>query len=60
MPYKDASKLKRSSLDDLTEIETAEFRLFASIEVDALMARLAGASKDFKQTVAQQLVDKLF
>lgn len=60
MSYKDASKLKRSSLDDLTEIEKAEFRMFAGIEVDALMARIANTSRDFKRTVAEQLYEKLF
>lgn len=60
MSYKDASKLKRSSLDDLTEIEMAEFRMFAGIEVDALMARIANTSRDFKRTVAEQLYAKLF
>jgi hypothetical protein len=34
--------------------------MFAGIEVDALMARIANTSRDFKRTVAEQLYEKLF
>jgi hypothetical protein len=59
LPYKDANKLKRSKIEDLTQIELAEFEMYAGIEVDALMARLANASRDFKLTVVEQLYRKL-
>lgn len=60
MAYKNATKLKQSSFEDLTEIEKAEFQMFAGIEVDALMARIANTSRDFKRTIAEQLYSKLF
>lgn len=57
--YKDASTLKKSDLADLTDVERAEFEMFAGIEVESVLARIANTSQDFKKAVAIQLYSKI-
>lgn len=59
MKYKDRKTLLRSDVDDLSEIEVAEFKLIAREEVDGILARLGNSSKDFKHTVALELYRRL-
>jgi hypothetical protein len=57
--YKDATTLKKSRPEELTDIERAEFRMFANIEVDGLMARLSNTSQDFKLQIVDQLYNRI-
>ncbi len=59
MAYKDSSKLKKSKLEDLSEIEVAEFQMFVGMEVEAVLARLGNSGSDFKKAVAVALYSRI-
>lgn len=57
--YKDATTLKRSDYEDLTDIEQKEFLMFAELEADGLLRRITNTSEDFKLAIAKILLRKI-
>ncbi|CAA2143727.1 hypothetical protein [Hyphomicrobium sp. ghe19] len=57
--YKDANTLKRCDYADLTDIEQKEFQMFAELEADGLLRRVANTSTDFKLVIARTLFSKI-
>lgn len=59
MSYKERNKLLKCSMEDLSELEKAEMEMYATMEVDSLIARLGNYSKDFKYIVALQFLKRV-